>query len=228
MRTSEKQSLRFGGLAFISAGVLFLVGNLLIATLPSPPSIEAQFYRWLSESKTYIAIQNEILFFATVSMIPSVYVLYRLLKNQISISSVFGLGLMVMVIPVLVVLDIVEGRMVYPVYSIRISFDLLKLVLSIYHGGMHMVSLLFAGAIFFTSYAMRGKFFPQSHWYLGLITSAAQIVGSFPWWVGLSVNVLAILLFSAWFILTGVNIFQKADESWLITAQPAEDDRAVL
>lgn len=224
MKTVERQTLRFGGLAFISTGVLFLAGNLLIATLPSPPSIEAQFFKWLSESKTYIAIQNEILFFATVSLIPSVYVLYRLLKNQISRSSVLGLGLMVMVIPVLAVLDIVEGRMVYPVYSISISFDILKLVLSIYHGGMHMVLLLFAGAIFFSSYAMRGKFFPQYHWYLGLISSAAQIVGSFPWLIGIAVNILTILLFSAWFILTGVNILKKADKLWLVIAQPEEDD----
>ena len=222
MTTSEKQLIRFGGLAFISAGVLFLAANLLITTLPNPPAIEAEFSKWLSENKINIAIQNEFLFFATVSLIPSAYVLYQLVKNRFTRSAVVGLGLMVMVIPTLAVLDIVEGRLVYPVYDISLSFELLKLVLSIYHGGMHAVLLLLAGAIIFTSYALRDTIFPQAHWYLGLITGVSQIVGSYPWIIGLAVNLVAIVLFSAWLILTGVTILQKAGQPGLATAQPTK------
>ncbi len=220
MTTSEKQIFRFGGLAFISAGVLFLAGNLLIATLPNPPSPASDFLKWLSENRIYLAIQNEILFFATVSLIPSTYVLHKLLKNRRTRSSLLGLGLMIMVIPLLAMLDIVEGRLVYPVYSISLSSDLLKLALSIYYGGMHAVLLLLAGAIIFTSYALRGKIFPQYYWYLGLMTGVSQIVGSYPWLIGLAVNLIAILLFSAWLILTGVTILRKASHPDLATTQP--------
>lgn len=220
MTTSEKQLIRFGGLAFISAGVLFFAANLLVATLTSPPSIEAEFSKWLSENKVNIAIQNEFLFFATVSLIPSVYVLYQLLKNRFTRSGLAGLGLMVMVIPILAVLDIVEGRLVYPVYGISHSFELLKLVLSIYYGGMHTVLLLLAGAIILTSYALRYTIFPKAHWYLGVITGVLQIAASYPWIIGLAVNVVAIVLFSAWLILTGVTILQKGCQPWSTTAPP--------
>jgi hypothetical protein len=223
MTTSERQIFRFGGLAFICAGVLFLAGNLLIAPLPSPPPIEAEFSTWLSAHQTSLAIQNEILFFATISLIPSAYVLYQLLKNQRARSSILGFGLMVMVIPVLAMLVIVEGRLVYPVYNIHFSFDLLKLVLSIYYGGMHTVLLLFAGAILFTSYALRDTIFPPSHWYLGLVTGVSQIVGSYPWLIGLAVNLIASLLFSAWLVLTGVTIVKKASQPELATVQPKRD-----
>jgi hypothetical protein len=129
---TEKRIYKFGALTFIFAGVLFFVANLLTTTLPNPPASETEFMKWLSENRIYLATQNEILFFATICLIPSSIVLYKLLKNQTTISSLLGLGLMVMVIPVLAMLIIVEGRLVYPVYEISLSFDVLKLVLRNY------------------------------------------------------------------------------------------------
>jgi hypothetical protein len=52
---------------------------------------------------------------------------------------VVGLVLMVTVIPIPALLDIVEGRLLDPVYGIRLSFELLKLVPTIYHRGMRTV-----------------------------------------------------------------------------------------
>jgi len=210
---TDKLIEKFGALTFILAGVLFFIANLITISLPNPPSAETDFIKWLSENRIYLSIQNEILFFATISLIPSSFVLYKLLKKTTSRSSLLGLGLMLMAIPVLAMLDIVAGRLVYPVYDINLSFDILKLVLSIYHGGMHAVSIIFGMSIFLISFATRDTIFPKYHWYVGLITGVMQIIGSYPWLTGFFFNLIVIFFFSFWLVLNGINILFEVNKS---------------
>jgi hypothetical protein len=209
MTDSEVRISRFGGLTSILAGVLFFVANLIMLSLPTLPSAETDFLKWISENRTSLAIHNETLFFAAISLIPSLFVLYKLLRNHNTISSVMGLGLMALVIPVLAVLDIVEGRLVYPVYDIGLSLDALKLVLSVYYGGMHAVSLILGASILFISFVLRDTIFPKYHWYLGLITGVFQFLGAYPWRIGFVFNLIAIFTFSLWLVLNGSIILLK-------------------
>jgi hypothetical protein len=181
MTNAEARVFKAEALSFIFAGALFFAANLLTITLPKPPTAEIEFIAWLSEHKFQIAMHDEILFFAAISLIPAAMVLYKLFRNQQTFGSALGLGLMVMAIPVLAVLDIIEGRLVYPVYDIPLSFDALKLVFSILHGGLHAVSLIFGASIILLSYAMRAVLFTKAYWYFGLITGVLQIIGSYPW-----------------------------------------------
>jgi hypothetical protein len=60
-------------------------------------------------------------------------------------------------IPVLMVLLVVHGRLVYPVYCIRVGTpDLAAFVVAIFYGGLHAISLLMGIATFVLSLAMRG------------------------------------------------------------------------
>jgi hypothetical protein len=202
----ETRTFRFGALSLIVAGVLFFASNLLTITLPIPPSSEAEFFPWLSENKLQIAVQNEILFFATLCLIPALLALYRLMKNQLTWSSLGGLGLLGTVIPVLEMLDIVEGRLVYPVYELGLSFDVHRLVLSLYHGGMHAVSLLLGGSMILIGLALRDITFMRSTAYLGLLAGVLQILGAYPWLTGFVFNLIVSLFFSVWFVLLGINL----------------------
>jgi len=64
---------------------------------------------------------------------------------------------------ILVLLVVVQGRLCYPVFGIRIPPSLASFVISIYWGGMHTVFLLVAGAVVLIGFCfpkdIGGKFF---------------------------------------------------------------------
>jgi hypothetical protein len=137
MTNTEERILRFGGYTFNSAGVLFFAAHFITLLLPLPPSGETEFLNWLAENRIFIAIQNEVFFFATMCPIPAAIVLHKFSQSGPMISSLLGVGLMFVAVPVLAVVNLAEGRLVYPVYDIRLSFDVLKLMLR----GNHSVQM---------------------------------------------------------------------------------------
>jgi hypothetical protein len=208
MTASDSKLVKSGGLTFVIAGVLFFAANLIVITLPHPPAVEAEFFEWLSGNSLILMLQNELLMFAALFLVPSAIALYVLQKERASRSAITGTGLMMAAIPVLFMLVIVAGRLVYPVYGIQLSFDALKLMLSVYHGGMHAVFIILAVSIVLISLAMRSLGFPKLHRYLGLINGVSLIAGSYPWLTGFAFNLIVIMVLSSWLVLTGTSILQ--------------------
>src|SRR5262245_13452029 len=127
MSPAEIRIQRFGGGAFIGASILLLAADLLVDLLPTPPVTQGDFLQWLMANRLQIAFANELLFFATILLVPSFVVLGKMLGVGRSISAFAGLSIVALALPLLAVLDVVQGRLVYPVYGVDLSIESLKL-----------------------------------------------------------------------------------------------------
>jgi hypothetical protein len=112
---------KFGGGAFIASGILFLSRDLLDVMAGPPPSSGVEIIAWVESGRLVLSLATEILFFAAMSLVPAAIALYLSLADIDSTKAATGCGIIAVVVPVLAVLDIVHGRLVYPVYGLRIG-----------------------------------------------------------------------------------------------------------
>lgn len=203
---NHKKLLRFGGIAFIMTGMLFFGRYLFIFPIPNMPTSEVDLLKWLDDWKFNIAMSNELLLFATISLIPAVFVLFKILHEFDNIKAIMGCGIFATTIPLFGGLAIVQGRLVYPVYNITLTADIQKLVLSIYHGGMHAILIMIGAATIIISLGMRNTTFGKPIIYLGFIVGIFDFLNAYPWIFGSVIIFISEFLFSLWFILIGVKM----------------------
>lgn len=200
--------IKFGGITLIISGILFFAQYLFVLPMPRPPLADADLMTWLGEWKTNIAMADELLFFATLLLIPSIVALYRILEKVDKVKTLLGCGLLAVVIPMNIFLVIILGRLVYPVYNLELSPDIYKLVLSMYYGGMHCVAIILSIATIILCLVIRKSVIGKPAAILGLVTGIMDLIGAFPWLLGTGVIFASQLLFSAWFVYLGVRMLR--------------------
>jgi hypothetical protein len=207
---SDKRALtdrRFGGIALVLAGAMFLTTSFLESIAGDPPSTGPDIQAWRSSHELTLAWAVETFFAATVLMVPAVIALYRSLKGPDRPWVDFGCGILAAVIPVNVVLLVVHGRLVFPVFGIGLDDPAAAaLVVSLYSGGTHAVSLLLAGAAVMLGLAMRRGVFGPGVGTVGVIAGLAQIVVAYPWLVSPAIVLICQALLAAWLILCGLRL----------------------
>ncbi|MDF2986163.1 MAG: hypothetical protein K0R50_1673 [Eubacterium sp.] len=202
--------IKFGGITFIISGVLFLAQYLFFLPLPAPPSVDADLMTWLTKWRFNIAMADELLFFATLLLLPSIAALYRILVKVDKIKTVLGCGLMAVIIPVNILLDIILGRLVYPVYNIEFSPDIYKLIASIYYGGMHSVAIIMSVATFVLCFVIRRSVLGKSTANFGFLVGIFDFIGAYPWLIGTVMVFVSQLFFSAWLVVLGIRMLGAA------------------
>jgi hypothetical protein len=110
------------------------------------------------------------------------------------------------------VLLVVHGRLVYPVYGIRVGTpDLAAFVVAVFYGGLHAVGLLMGIATFVLSLAMRGGGYGRPVVYLGFATALFDVVGSYPDAIGPVLTLVAQLFFATWFVAVGLQLYRRRE-----------------
>jgi hypothetical protein len=165
---------------------------------------------WLDKWKFNISMADEVLLFAALFLIPAIFSLYQLLVQADKVKAIMVCGLLASSIPTFIFLDIILGRLVYPVYNLDLSADIYKLVLSIYYGGMHLVAIVFSIATLLSSLVIRKSEHGKAIAYFGFVVVIADLISAFPWITGSVIAFICQLLFSAWFVLLGVRIIASA------------------
>lgn len=199
---------KFGGLSFIAVGMLFLAKYVLDLLAGAPPSSGAEILAWRAAQELPLAITNEVLFVAAGFLIPAVIALYRSLARVDGIAAAAGCGLIAAVIPTIFVLDIVHGRLVYPVYGLRVDTPAVaEFVLAVYYGGLHAVGLLFALATVLLSVVMRRGVFGRNIAYLGIAAAVGDFLGAYPETIGPVLILVSQVLFAAWFLAVGSKLY---------------------
>jgi hypothetical protein len=200
---------KFGGVAFILSGILFLSRDLLDLMAGPPPSNGAEILVWAASREFVLAIANEVLFFAAVSLVPAVFALYHSLAGTERAKATTGCGIIAMVIPVLAVLGIVHGRLVYPVYGLRAGTPAAaEFAAAIFYGGLHAVSILLGIATFVLSLAMKRGPYGKRVAYFGFATSAFDIIGAYPYAIGPILTLVRQVFFAAWFVAVGSRLYR--------------------
>jgi hypothetical protein len=139
-----------------------------------------------------------------MALIPSVIALYQSLVGTDRVKAATGCGIIASMIPVIVVLLIVHGRLVYPVYGIIIDTPAIaEFAVAVFYGGFHAINLMLGIATFVLSLAMMRGVYGKSVAYLGIATGVLDIVGSYPYAIGPILTLVCQVFFAAWFVAVG-------------------------
>jgi len=200
---------KFGGISFIISGILFLLKYLLDLTAGPPPSSGAEILEWTVSGKLPLAFTSEVLFFAAMFLVPAVIALYYSLATTDRIKAMLGCGIIAVVIPIIDVLLIVHGRLIYPVFGIRVNTPpIAEFVVAVYYGGLHAIGLLLGIATIVLSLAMRHGVYGRNIAYLGFATGVFDFIGAYPDIIGPILVLVSQVLFAAWFLAVGSKLYR--------------------
>ena len=204
-----KSPYRFGGGALAASGVLFAVLAFLNFRMGPPPSNGAEILLWRDSQALVLDFVSEFFFFATVLMVPGTVAVYQSLVDVDRNKAATGCGIIAATIPVMAVMLIVHGRLVYPIYGMRVDTpQAAALVVMVFYGGVHAIYLLLAVATIVLSLAMKRGAYATWIAYFGFATAALDIIGSYPWAIGPVPTLVCELSFAGWFVAVGSQLFR--------------------
>lgn len=194
---------KFGAIALLAGGVLWLGKSVLELVAGAPPSTGSDILAWRDAQELPLALTNEVEFFAVAAFVPGFVALYRKLAKTHPTTAVLGCGLLALTLPILTVALVVHGRLVFPIFGIRAHTpEIAEMLVVLYFGALHAAALVFAIATFAMGLALR-KTAPTVA-YLGFVTSMADVAASYPDHIGPLAALLCGALFAAWWIAVGV------------------------
>lgn len=169
-----------------------------------PPSSGVEILTWVESGKLILSLVSEVLFFAAMALVPAVIALYHSLADTDRVKAATGCGIIAAMIPVIVMVLIVHGRLAYPVYGIRVTSPAVaENVVAVFYGGMHAVGLMLGIATIVLSMAMMRGVYGKAIAYLGIGTGVLDIIGAYPDAIGPILTLVCQVFFAAWFVAVG-------------------------
>jgi len=208
MSLEMRRPYTLGGGALVASGVLFAMLAFLDFRAGPPPSNGAEILLWRDSRALVLDFVSELLFFATVLLVPGTIALYRKLADVDRTKAEAGCGIIAATIPVIAVMIIIHGRLLYPIYGMRVDTpETAALVVMVFYGGLHAIYLLLAVATIILSVAMKRGGWAKWIAYLGFATAALDMIGSYPWAIGPVLTLVSELSFAGWFVAVGSQLF---------------------
>jgi hypothetical protein len=205
---------KFGGGALVASGTLFVVLAFLDFRAGPPPSNGAEILLWRDAQALVLDFVSEFLFFATVLLVPGTLALYQSLVDVDRTKAEMGCGIIAATIPVMAVMLIIHGRLIYPIYGMRVSTpEAAAFVVMVFYGGLHAIYLLLAIATFVLSLAMKRRAYPKWIAYFGFATAALDIIGSYPWAIGPVLTLVCQFAIGGWFMAIGSQLFRMRESA---------------
>jgi hypothetical protein len=200
---------KFGGGALVASGILFVVLAFLDFRAGPPPSNGTDILLWRDSQALVLDFVSECLFFAIVLLVPGAVALYQSLVDVDRTKAAMGCGIIAATIPVMAVTLIVHGRLIYPIYGMRIDTpDAAALVVMVFYGGLHAIYLLLAVATIVLSLAMKRGAYAEWIAHFGFAAAVLDIIGSYPWAIGPALTLVCELSFGGWFVAVGSHLFR--------------------
>jgi len=204
-----KRPYKFGGGALVASGILFVLLALLDLRVGPPPSNGAEILLWRDSHALVRSLVSEFRFVATGPSVPATIALYQSLVDVDKTKAETGCGIIAATVPVMAVMLIVHGRLVYPIYGMRVDTpEAATLVVIVFYGGLHAIYLLLAVATIILSLAMKRGAYAKWIAYFGFTTAALDIIGSYPWAIGPVLTFVCELSFAGWFVAVGLQLFR--------------------
>jgi hypothetical protein len=211
-RTSVRGSVRnarVAGACGVGCGLLFLARSVLEHGVGEPGGADAELVRWASAHAASLAWTDELLFFSATLLIPVVWALYAWLDAGRRAWAAFACGLLAVSIPVVFVVGMALGRLVYPVYGIPVTDEHSATVFaSLYFGGSHEVALLLCAALIMTGVVML-RSGPGWLAVLAMAAGLAQFAVSYPWLIGPDWTLLGQVVYAAWLVAVGLTLWRS-------------------
>ena len=209
MSEEPKGLYKLGGAAFVVSGILFFSRAVLEFSVGPPPSSGVAILAWVESGKLGLSFISEILFIAAMALVPAVIALYQSLATTARAKAATGSGIIATAVPVIAMLLIVHGRLVYPVYGIHVSSPAIaENIVAVFYGGMHAVGLMMAIATFVLSLAMMRGDYGRGVAYFGFATAVIDVIGSYPDAIGPAWTLASQAFFAAWFVAVGSKLYR--------------------
>ncbi|CAN5174093.1 hypothetical protein BH11ACT3_BH11ACT3_01870 [soil metagenome] len=187
---------------------------LLLSLLPSPPSNSPALAAWVEQGYSLLSWSGELLFIAVVCWGAGLIGLVGERRRRHSARSSVGLSALAVAVVALVVVLLALGRLVYPVYEIGLSAEVLALVVSTTYGAVYLAYLGFAVVAVALSWATSAGIVGRA---FGLVAAIVFTIGSFPWLTPTWWNSVVAALLGAWGVFlafaTQIRVALSSDET---------------
>ncbi|WP_167001379.1 hypothetical protein [Mumia sp. ZJ430] len=150
---------------------------------------------WVERGNSLLSWSGELLFFAVICWGAGARGLFAALNAGPSVRTNVGVTALATAFVALVVLLLTVGRLVYPVFEIQLSVEVLALVVSSMYGALHLAFLGFAVAAVALGWSTRAGLGGRA---VGIVAAVAFVVGSFPWLTPSWWSSLVAVLIAAW------------------------------
>ncbi|WP_433232641.1 hypothetical protein ACQP2H_11525 [Micromonospora sp. CA-248260] len=179
----------------IVGALLTAAALLLLSLLPDPPAEAVAMTAWVERGHLLLMWSNELLFFAVICWGAGARGLFSAGLAGPSAWIDVGRTALTVALVALVVVLLAVGRLVYPVFEIDLSAEVVALLVSSTFGALHVAFLGFAVAAVTLGWSTRAGLAGRA---VGIVAAAAFVVGSFPWLTPNWWNSLVPVLLAAW------------------------------
>ena len=200
--------LRLGGTTAVASGLVYLAAAVLTYLTAPPPSDGAAILGWTASNYALLAWLNEATMISAVLLVPTVAALHQDLAPLRPAAANAGCGLLATAIPVVAMVAVMQGRLVYPVYGLIVSTpESAELVVATVFGGLHAVKLLLAaGTLSLASGMWHVPRYGRRLAILSVVTGVACVIGSYPDLIGRVPTFLTEACFAAWCGAVGLSL----------------------
>lgn len=181
--------------------ILTGIALLLLTFVPSVPSDATAIPAWVQRGEVLLTWSDELLFFAVICWWVAASGLFSSYWSAGSVRINVGMTSLAVALGALVVLLLSAGRLVYPVFGIQLSADVLALVVSASFGALHLAMLGFAVAAASLSWSTRFGLIGRT---IGIAAAVVFLIGSFPWLTPSWWNSLVALGIAGWGVFLSV------------------------
>jgi hypothetical protein len=189
--------------------LLFLLSGVIDLAAGPPPSSGTDIVAWIATHERLLAFPSELLFFEAAFLVPGGIALCHSLAATDKAKAVTGCGILAIAISVMAFVAIVHGRLVYPVYGLRVhAADIAEFVVALYYGGLHAISLLLGLAIVLLGLAMRRGVYGKRMASFGVVTGAFAVVGGYPYAIGPTMTLVCEAVVAVWFVVVGATLYR--------------------
>lgn len=176
--------------------LLTAVALLLLSLLPSVPSGATAMTVWVGRGHVLLSCSDELLFFAVICWGAGARGIFGGGATALRLN--VGATALAVAFVALLVVVLAVGRLVYPVFGIHLSTEVLALVISSAAGALHLALLGFAvAAVALTWSTCSGRA-------VGVVAAVVFVVGSFPWLTPGWWNSLTAVLVAVWGVFLGL------------------------
>lgn len=179
----------------IVGALLTAVALLLLSLLPGPPAEAVAMTAWVERGHSLLLWSDELLFFAVICWGAGARGLFGAGWAGPSARINVGETALTVALVALVVVLLAVGRLVYPVFEIDLSAEVVALIVSSTFGALHLAFLGFAVAAATLSWSTGAGLIGRA---FGIFAAAAFVVSSFPWLTPNWWNSLVAVLVAAW------------------------------
>jgi len=208
LSASKARMIRFGGIALLFSSLLMLGRSIFFIFIPAPPANGESVLNWVADAHFLLAMSNELLFFAIFAMLPASCALFILFKEQNMTKAVLGCGIILISVPIVSLLNIIHGRLVYPIFGVLPSEESVRYSISVFYGGMHAVNLMHAIALVILGSAMQDQRWGTRYLALSVIVAISEIAGAYPWIIGRLFDGITQVIYVFWLAIIGIKVFK--------------------